>query len=44
MICKVCNKVPDPNNAEDCFEKALNTLQQHYNCKLWKKVTQTPFC
>ncbi|TMW50504.1 hypothetical protein DOY81_004432 [Sarcophaga bullata] len=31
MICKVCNKVPDPHNTEDCFEKALNTLQQHYN-------------
>ncbi|XP_065360997.1 uncharacterized protein CtIP isoform X2 [Calliphora vicina] len=30
MICKVCNRVPNPSENEECFEKALDVLKQHY--------------
>lgn len=34
MICKACNKVPSSPETEDCFEKALDIIKQHYTCKL----------
>ncbi|KAM7358733.1 CTBP-interacting protein [Cochliomyia hominivorax] len=30
MICKACNKIPNPSDTEDCFEKALDVLKKHY--------------
>ncbi|KNC20627.1 hypothetical protein FF38_06912 [Lucilia cuprina] len=30
MLCKACNRVAQPSEIEDCFEKAIDILKHHY--------------